>query len=908
MLRLRGSIREACAGMDTDLGEPGHHTIRGSHKEGETSPPVFYASDPRAMSIGEYRASGKLWQAILCVVVFKVLRLRTFGSPDDIAVDKLAPFRVEQSELSEADRAEFEPSLTELERLGFHSPRYFFVEDLHHRAKHWLVTLAHRSRPIAARIHRHLWTLPRTPKSTTFVELATEFPDGAVLLTLSSKFELASAPEIHIVRKVGAPVPELFKAHAEVLAKHPSASKAKPAHDISQAEQIFDHLHQTTVRFHLARKFFTPAPAMDVNRFEGARNPDVLAEIARLEQKSTTWRGAVLILIFSLIVFLGIGLPGNASFLRLLALVPILLFHEAGHYVAMRIFGYRNLKMFFIPGFGAAVTGRHYNVAGWKKVVVSLMGPVPGIVLGIAIGVGGIYWNSQLAMEAAMLMLLLNAFNLLPILPLDGGHVVRAVLFVRHYSLDVGFRVLAAVSCFALGVVLKSPFLSGIGAALLVGIPQLIRLAKITRALKADGFAPVSGDSHTIPIAAGDRIVDELKASAKKPTHPRILAQQAMTVFENLNTRPPGWFASIALVGVHAASLAAAILCGIILVFAQRGPLRDTLQRMAQAPAHVVRAAEVSVRPGNGAVPQSHCVVVATFPDRKSAQAAFDRYSKEGPDSGEIVLVGDSVFIALPRDRTERATEEYKALESAGAAVGYAADSRQISIRLMAVSPNSAAADSVKNACSEYFDVQSEVPLVAPWSPHAGISPAQHRARKTFAKLTSADYWEDPELSKLGDRLEELEDKPPTPETNELEAKVEARKRVLELERAHAMAADASPDFDQSIVQKFLELRESAPPDEFRKRFADAAADALGTAEASSDMTAARWGVVVRSPFTIEFFGITFVHPQQGLPALVKWLENKGFSTIRYDVLCFGVPPGIEDGENRDDAKPQSPK
>ena len=32
-----------------------------------------------------------------------------------------------------------------------------------------------------------------------------------------------------------------------------------------------------------------------------------------------------------------------------------LLFHEAGHWVTMRIFKYRNLQMFFIPMFGAAV-------------------------------------------------------------------------------------------------------------------------------------------------------------------------------------------------------------------------------------------------------------------------------------------------------------------------------------------------------------------------------------------------------------------------------------------------------------------------------------------------------------------------------------------------------------------------
>ena len=56
----------------------------------------------------------------------------------------------------------------------------------------------------------------------------------------------------------------------------------------------------------------------------------------------------------------------------------------------MRIFHYRNLRMFFIPLFGAAVTGRNWNVPGWKKALVSLAGPLPGIALGIFLGVAGI--------------------------------------------------------------------------------------------------------------------------------------------------------------------------------------------------------------------------------------------------------------------------------------------------------------------------------------------------------------------------------------------------------------------------------------------------------------------------------------------------------------------------------------
>jgi Zn-dependent protease len=89
------------------------------------------------------------------------------------------------------------------------------------------------------------------------------------------------------------------------------------------------------------------------------------------------------ILLGSMVAFMVLG-AANWSWKFTLWLVPVLFLHEAGHWVAMRLFKYRNLRMFFIPMFGAAVMGRHWNVPGWKKALVSLAGPLSGIILGWA--------------------------------------------------------------------------------------------------------------------------------------------------------------------------------------------------------------------------------------------------------------------------------------------------------------------------------------------------------------------------------------------------------------------------------------------------------------------------------------------------------------------------------------------
>jgi hypothetical protein len=209
--------------------------------------------------------------------------------------------------------------------------------------------------------------------------------------------------------------------------------------------ELLDRHHAATRDFHLRRGLFAPLTEVEQANADaiqssfaggvarGSASPDILAEIERLQANKTGWMSGLLLLVVSVAAFVGLGLRGGSgtgeagsSALELLAMtVPILLFHEGGHYLAMRVFRYRNVRMFFIPGFGAAVSGQGYGAPGWKKVIVSLMGPLPGIAAAAVLGIVGIALHHPLAVKAAMLGVILNGFNLLPVLPMDGGRVVQ---------------------------------------------------------------------------------------------------------------------------------------------------------------------------------------------------------------------------------------------------------------------------------------------------------------------------------------------------------------------------------------------------------------------------------------------------------------------------------------------------
>jgi stage IV sporulation protein FB len=150
-------------------------------------------------------------------------------------------------------------------------------------------------------------------------------------------------------------------------------------------------------------------------------------------------------LLLSMAAFIGIfyllGFDMNLIFL----IVLVLFLHEMGHLIAMKSFGYKDVGMMFIPLVGAVVTGRKDNLNQLEKVIVVLAGPIPGILLGIGLIEA---YQMGFAEERFMLMgaifILLNAMNLLPIDPLDGGRFVESLFFSVNQSLKNVFSYLSA--------------------------------------------------------------------------------------------------------------------------------------------------------------------------------------------------------------------------------------------------------------------------------------------------------------------------------------------------------------------------------------------------------------------------------------------------------------------------------
>ncbi|MCJ8290092.1 MAG: hypothetical protein HRT58_10555 [Crocinitomicaceae bacterium] len=157
--------------------------------------------------------------------------------------------------------------------------------------------------------------------------------------------------------------------------------------------------------------------------------------------------------IFSLVVFvMAFLLFFEDQFLFLINLLIVLIIHEMGHFVAMKAFRYKNVRMLFIPLMGAFVQGKKSNYSQKQSLIVLISGPFPGIIIGNLL-----FWysswtphNNWLA-EPALLFILLNVINLLPLDPLDGGQMFKLLVKRVNELLLMIFALLSSLALIMIG-------------------------------------------------------------------------------------------------------------------------------------------------------------------------------------------------------------------------------------------------------------------------------------------------------------------------------------------------------------------------------------------------------------------------------------------------------------------------
>lgn len=117
----------------------------------------------------------------------------------------------------------------------------------------------------------------------------------------------------------------------------------------------------------------------------------------------------------------------NFGWAYAVGVVGLLFVHEMGHFVAARKRGLEVGAPVFIPFVGAWVALKTTDLDPETEAYVGLGGPLLGTAGAFVCYLYGLQSGERLWLAVAYTGFMLNAFNLIPLSPLDGGRIVRVI-------------------------------------------------------------------------------------------------------------------------------------------------------------------------------------------------------------------------------------------------------------------------------------------------------------------------------------------------------------------------------------------------------------------------------------------------------------------------------------------------
>lgn len=398
--------------------------------------------------------------------------------------------------------------------------------------------------------------------------LTTALADGRYAVTQMSDpyFSTVDDPRTPAQTVAPADFPELLEQHAALIERSGSEPTASGMYSDDPLHFANDHMRgvrdrlierqrirldhgiaRPTLSFALrlmrkvttrpVRKPAEPAP------IPAARLAQLATLVAGSRDRAPSQAMQWLLFAVSALLFVAIGWPWFGVTLTVI-LLGVIVFHEAGHWLAMRAFGYRNPHITLLPLLGGVTIGHEKDPSASKRAWVSLAGPLPGIIVGwvlVAIYMyrslqGGELDGSSVWVLTTITLLFVNYLNVLPIPPLDGSHVLRALMPSRW----IIPQLLAIAAGVALGIyvswVLDFWLLAFIALLQLTAVRSIVMDARLLRALDRD---PPEVDASEQQRTA--RVFEILEKSAGAPTVAMRRIAQANRVLAQASLRPMAW-------------------------------------------------------------------------------------------------------------------------------------------------------------------------------------------------------------------------------------------------------------------------------------------------------------------------------------------------------------------------------
>jgi stage IV sporulation protein FB len=189
-------------------------------------------------------------------------------------------------------------------------------------------------------------------------------------------------------------------------------------------------------------------------------------------KESPSWGTTILSLILFIVTF-AYFFSDQVSFIAVL--VSALIIHELGHFLLMKLFGYKDVSMVFVPLMGAFVNGKKKRYSQWQSLLVVAAGPFPGMIIGFIFLLIYAQYPNEIYFHIALIFLALNSINLFPLDPLDGGQLFRLLVSKQSDLFMLVFSFISSLILIGIGFLLENWFLMGFGFFLAIRVRNMQR-------------------------------------------------------------------------------------------------------------------------------------------------------------------------------------------------------------------------------------------------------------------------------------------------------------------------------------------------------------------------------------------------------------------------------------------------
>jgi len=275
-------------------------------------------------------------------------------------------------------------------------------------------------------------------------------------------------------------------------------------------------------------------------------------------------------LLFAIIVGIAtfVMFEGGQVNIRIYALLAgVIMLHELGHFLGMKLFGYTDGKLFLIPLFALAVRGKRHAAPAWQQASTILLGPLPGLLMALSLYL--LYREESPAwmLRFVVLLMFINGINLLPLAFADTGRLLNLLIYSRNAWLET-LTHLISVALFGFVAYWQHAYVLGVLAVtMLLTTPTVFRMGRMTTRLRREGLQMPDTVAELDPLhgrmlfAAAYDIMGPANASTRatlmRQLHDRVLvpAPGLLATASFLLLYLIGWIAVISTIGLIGADV-----------------------------------------------------------------------------------------------------------------------------------------------------------------------------------------------------------------------------------------------------------------------------------------------------------------------------------------------------------------